>query len=104
MPTLDRLQERLGGDGSEVDRAGPSVIRKFFDEIEVRLPVLVDQDVAAIHALGLFDLPATLFIGPEENEFGRLDGPAEWDSPEMAAFLQGSIERLRLDWLNGAQP
>lgn len=98
MPTLDRLQQRLGGKGFEVvalsvDRAGASAVRKFFDDIGVSLPVFIDQDGAAIRSLGLFGLPATLLIGPDGNELARLAGPAEWDTPEMITFLERIIER-----------
>lgn len=98
MPTLDRLQERLGGEGFEVvalsvDRAGAGVVRKFFEEIGVSLPVFIDQDGAALRSLALFGLPATLLIGPDGNELARLAGPAAWDSPEMIAFLTRAIER-----------
>src|SRR3546814_20203764 len=41
MPTLDRLQARLGGPDFEVvalsiDRAGIAVVREFYDEIRVQ--------------------------------------------------------------------
>ncbi len=98
MPTLDRLQQQLGGEefavvALSVDRAGASAVRMFFDEIGVKLAVFIDQDGAAIRSLGLFGLPATLLIGPQGNELARLAGPAEWDTPEMVAFLEGIIER-----------
>lgn len=98
MPTLDRLQERRGGEefavvALSVDRAGAGVVRKFFDEIGVGLPVYIDQDGAAIRSLALFGLPATLLIGPDGNELGRFAGPAEWDTPEMVAFFEEIIER-----------
>ncbi|MFU0503811.1 TlpA family protein disulfide reductase [Pseudaminobacter sp. NGMCC 1.201702] len=98
MSTLDRLRERLGGEGFEVvalsvDRAGASAARQFFDEIGVKLPIFIDRDGAAIRSLGLFGLPVTLLIGPDGNELARLAGPAEWDTPEMVAFLEGVIER-----------
>ena len=98
MPTLDRLQQRLGGEGFEVvalsvDRAGAGVVRKFFDEIGVKLSVFIDQDGTAIRSLGLFGLPSTLLIDPDGNELGRLAGPAEWDTPEMVSFFEGIIER-----------
>jgi len=98
MPTLDRLQQRLGGAGFEVvalsvDRAGAGAVRKFFDEIGVKLAIFIDQDGAAIRTLGLFGLPATLLIGPDGNELARLAGPAEWDTPEMVSFFEGIIER-----------
>jgi hypothetical protein len=69
------------------------VVRKFFDEIGVGLPVFIDQDGAALRSLALFGLPATLLIGPDGNELARFAGPAEWDAPEMAAFLASAIER-----------
>ena len=98
MPTLARLPERPGGEGFEVvalsvDRAGAGAVRKFFDEIGVGLPVFIDQNGAALRSLALFGLPATLLIGPDGNELARLAGPAEWDSPEMIAFLTSAIER-----------
>jgi thiol-disulfide isomerase/thioredoxin len=98
MPTLDRLQERLGGEGFDVvalsvDRAGAGAVRKFFDETRVKLPIFIDQDGAAIRSLGLFGLPATLLIGPDGNELARLAGPAEWDTPEMVAFFEGIIKQ-----------
>jgi thiol-disulfide isomerase/thioredoxin len=99
MPTLDRLQQRLGDKGFEVvalsvDRAGASTVRKFFDEIGVKLAVFIDQDGVAIRALGLFGLPATLLIGPDGDELARLAGPAAWDTPEMISFLERIIERV----------
>jgi thiol-disulfide isomerase/thioredoxin len=98
MPTLGRLQQRLGGEGFEVvalsvDRAGAGAVRKFFDEIGVRLPVFIDQDGTAIRALGLFGLPGTLLIDPDGNELARLTGPAAWDTAEMVSFFEGVIER-----------
>jgi thiol-disulfide isomerase/thioredoxin len=98
MPTLDRLQQRLSGEGFEVvalsvDRAGAGAVRKFFDVVGVRLPVFIDEDGDAIRTLGLFGLPATLLIGPDGNELARLAGPAEWDTPEMVAFFERIIER-----------
>lgn len=100
MPTLDHLQERLGGEEFEVvalsaDRAGAGVVRKFFDEIGIGLPVFVDEDGAVLRSLDLFGLPATLLIGPDGKELARLAGPAEWDTPEMIAFFEGIIERHR---------
>ena len=89
MPTLDRLQVRLGGERFQVvalsiDRAGASVVQKFYAETGVRhLPLFVDAGGRAGNALGLVGLPGTLLIDADGREVGRLIGPAEWDSPEM---------------------
>lgn len=97
MPTLDRLQAELGGPDFEVvalsiDRAGPGVVRKFFGEIGIEhLALYIDASGKAMFTLGVVGLPTTLLIDHEGREVGRLIGPAEWDSPEMTAFIRARI-------------
>jgi thiol-disulfide isomerase/thioredoxin len=97
MPTLDRLQARLGSERFQVvalsiDRGGAAAVQRFYAEIGVRqLAFFIDSTGRAGGALGLIGLPGTLLIDPEGREIGRLIGPAEWDSPEMIAFLQSRI-------------
>ena len=97
MPTLDRLQARLGGDHFEVvalsiDRAGVRVVAKFFKEIRIEhLRTFIDDSGKAARDLKVFGLPATLLIGRDGRELGRLVGPAEWDTPEMIALLKTVI-------------
>lgn len=97
MPTLDRVQADLGGPGFEVvalsiDRAGIDVVRKFFGEIGIRnLALYIDESGKALRELGIFGLPATLLINREGREIGRLVGPADWDTPEMVAFIRGHL-------------
>ena len=94
MPTLDALQAELGGPDFEVvplsvDRAGPGVVRKFYTEIGIRnLGLYIDASMQASFDLAAVGLPTTLLIDPEGQELGRLVGPAEWDAPEMVAFLK----------------
>jgi thiol-disulfide isomerase/thioredoxin len=97
MPTLDRLQGALGGSGFEVvalsiDRGGPEVVKKFFGEIGIQhLNVDVDLSGQAAFSLAVIGLPATLLIDRNGMEIGRLVGPAEWDAPEIIAFLNSVI-------------
>jgi thiol-disulfide isomerase/thioredoxin len=97
MPTLDRLQAELGGPDFEVvalsiDRAGPEVVRKFFGEIGIKhLALHIDASSKAMFTLGVVGLPTTLLIDRESREVGRLIGPAEWDSPEMVAFIRTHV-------------
>ena len=99
MPTLDRLQGRLGGDRFDVvalsiDRAGAGVVRRFFDEIDIKnLKIFIDETGRASRDLKVFGLPATLLIGPDGRELGRLVGPAEWDTPEMIDFFETLIAK-----------
>ncbi len=94
MPTLDNLQQQLGGRDFEVvalsiDRAGVGVVEKFYKKIGIKhLSIYVDQTMKASTDLGAYGLPTTLLISPEGLELGRLAGPATWDSPEMVSFLR----------------
>jgi thiol-disulfide isomerase/thioredoxin len=84
MPTLDRLQARLGGSDFEVvalsiDRHVDAV-RKFFAEVEIqKLAMYLDGSAKATYELGAVGLPTTLLLDREGREIGRLIGPAEWD-------------------------
>jgi thiol-disulfide isomerase/thioredoxin len=97
MPTLDRLQERLGGADFEVvalsiDRAGIGVVSEFYAEIGVQhLAKYIDESGNAAGQLNAVGLPTTLLIDREGREIGRHVGPAEWDTPEMADFLGRQI-------------
>lgn len=99
MPTLDRLQATLGGERFQVvalsiDRGGVAVVQKFYAETGVRqLALFIDSTGRAASNLGFIGLPGTLLIDPQGREIGRLIGPAEWDSPDMLAFLQSQISR-----------
>lgn len=94
MPTLDALEAELGGPGFEVlalsiDRAGAGVVQRFFDEIGIsRLTMYLDTTMRSATALRAFGLPTTLLIGRDGREIGRLVGPADWNDPEMVAFLR----------------
>ena len=97
MPTLDRLQAKLGGPDFEVvalsmDRKGATAVRKFFAEIGVtHVSVRVDTSRKAANAVGGFGLPITLLLDRQGRELGRLEGPADWNAPEMIDFLKTKI-------------
>ncbi|MGH6880204.1 TlpA family protein disulfide reductase [Hypericibacter sp.] len=99
MPTLDRLQAKLGGADFEVvalsiDEGGPDVVRKFYAEIGIRqLPIYMHPSGATPQALGVVGIPTTLLIDRRGQELGRLVGPAEWDAPEMISLLESVIAR-----------
>lgn len=98
MPTLDRLQAMLGGPAFEVvalsvDREGVPPVAAFYEELGLEaLAIYVDSSTRAMRALGALGLPTTLLLDREGNEVGRLLGPAEWDSPEMVAFIRDYLE------------
>jgi len=97
MPTLDRLQAALGGTDFQVvtlsiDRSGLDGVRKFYGEIGIKnLAVYIDTSGKAARDLGAVGLPTTLLIDRTGREIGRLVGPAEWDTPDMIAFIRQHI-------------
>jgi thiol-disulfide isomerase/thioredoxin len=103
MPTLDRLQAQLGGKDFEVialsvDQSGPPIVRKFFDQINVKnLRLYVDTTSDVLEKLKVPGLPVTLLLDRNGRELGRLVGTTRWDSPEMVEFLQSVIGSSKAD-------
>jgi len=97
MPTLDRVQARLGGADFHVlplsiDRAGLDPVRRFYDEIGIaHLGLYLAEDIRAMAAFAVAGLPTTILIDRLGRELGRLSGPAEWDSPENIALFETTI-------------
>jgi len=97
MPTLDRLQKKLGGDFFQVvvlsvDEAGTKVVKKFFDKIKVKnLDIYMDPNFKAASAVNAIGLPTTILIDMKGWELGRLVGDSEWDTPDKIAFFKGVI-------------
>lgn len=98
MPALDRLQAAKGGADFAVvalalDRQGRPLVEPFLQKLAVKsLPMYIDASSAAMRAFNLRGLPTTVLLDRDGNELGRLEGPAKWDSPEAAAFLQHFLD------------
>jgi thiol-disulfide isomerase/thioredoxin len=101
MPTLDRLQARLGGTDFEVvalsiDHDGIAAVRKFYQEIGIKhLRIYNDPTTDATARLGVIGIPATLLIDREGREVGRALGPAEWDAPEVVETVRKHLNDPR---------
>ncbi len=101
MPTLDRLQDKLGSQGLAVvavsqDRGGLAVVAPFVKQLGLRhLEIYLDPRGALSRAFGLGGLPTTLLIDAEGRLVGGLEGPAEWDSEEALALIRHYLEGVR---------
>lgn len=97
MPTLDRLQTRLGGPDFEVvalsiDREGVDVIRDFYAELGLKaLRIYMDPSTMTTINLNVQGVPTTLLLDRDGREIGRYAGPAEWDGE---AAVNAIRERL----------
>ena len=98
MPTLDRLQARLGGKdflvvALSLDRKGVEAVRGFYQEVGVKnLAIYVDPSGRGSRGLGLPGLPTTLLIDQEGREVARKMGEAEWDRPEMVSLVERTMD------------
>jgi thiol-disulfide isomerase/thioredoxin len=97
MPALDRLQAALGSPDFEVvalsiDRAGSAASKKFLDSTgATNLALYVDPTAKLATDFKAIGLPATILIGRDGREIGRLLGPAAWDAPDAQALIKNAI-------------
>ncbi|MES2667821.1 MAG: TlpA disulfide reductase family protein [Pseudomonadota bacterium] len=97
MPTLDRLQARLGGPDFMVlalciDADGIGRGRQFYDEIGIaNLPLYWADPLRVQLAFAFVGLPTTLLIDRQSREIGRLQGPFNWDSADTAAQIRAVL-------------
>lgn len=108
MPSLDRLQAEMGGEGFEVvalsmDRASTERIEAFYAEVPQaegapwtvsNLAVYREPTLRIGAEGGVLGLPVTLVLDREGREVARLQGEAEWDSDRAKAMLRAIIEAL----------
>jgi thiol-disulfide isomerase/thioredoxin len=97
MPSLDRLQAKLGGDKFTVlalntDRTGPKEPAAFYAKQGItHLGLYNDETAQANVTMRAEGLPLTVILNAEGREIARLLGPADWDSPEAAAKIEGLL-------------
>ncbi len=98
MPSLDRLQAKLGGDGFtvltlSVDRGGVEKPLAFFAGNNItHLAVYNDNESEATAALRASGLPISVILDTQGREVARLAGPADWDSPATTASVEEFIK------------
>jgi thiol-disulfide isomerase/thioredoxin len=101
MPSLDRLQQTLGGADFEVvalsiDRGGVFAVESFYEELDLRaLRVYVDSSAEALAKLRAPGIPMTVFVDRRGRELWRVAGPARWDDPGVVARIRGYLGPAR---------
>jgi len=97
MPTLERLQARLGGPGFEVvalstDVGGAQAVREFYDSLKItRLAIYVEGEGNVLTALGAPGLPTTLVVDAQGREVARYLGGADWEAPEVENLIRALV-------------
>jgi len=99
MPTLDRLQGKLGGKDFQVltisqDREGAKVAKPFMEKNEWKnLAFYVEPRGKFARDAALNGLPTTLIIDKSGREVARVEGEVQWDSPEVEKILRDLIKK-----------
>lgn len=98
MPTLDRLQARLGGDAFQVvalsiDRGGTEAVQRFYTEAGItHLEIFTGSAGRILHDLAVVGPPLTLLVDAEGREVARAIGPIDWDEPEIIEFIETRLK------------
>lgn len=99
MPSLDRLQAKLGGPDFQVvavniDTAKLDRPKQFLIDTGVTLPLYTDATATVFQTLRgrgeALGLPTTVVIDRQGCEVGTMAGPAAWDSAEAETLIEAA--------------
>ena len=97
MPSLDRLQAEMPRDRFlviPISLDGPSrpKVAPFYKEQNLlSLRIYYDKGRKAMSTLGVTLLPTSILVDPDGRELGRLEGDADWDTPEGIALMRAAM-------------
>jgi peroxiredoxin len=99
MPAIDRLRKSLDPEKAAVLTVTTDLqqdgIRHFLQNLDVRLPVLFDEDQEVSHAYMVRALPTTVIIDKAGHVLGRAVGPRDWDSPDAVDLIRRLTDHSR---------
>src|ERR1700736_1549919 len=93
MPSLERLQSRLGDQITVVaiseDRGGGKTVEPFINKLGLKsFKTYLDPKSDVGRAFKVAGLPTSFLIDREGKVLGRVEGAAEWDSPKLLEVLK----------------
>jgi thiol-disulfide isomerase/thioredoxin len=96
MPSLDRMQARLGEDvvvlAISEDRGGGKIVEPFIEKLGLKsVKFYLDPKSKAEQAFKVQGLPTSFVISREGHVLGRVEGAAEWDSPKLLDTLKSFL-------------
>ena len=97
MPSLDRLQSMLPRSRFvilPISLDGPSkpkVAPFYRDQNLDHLGIYYDKGKKAMSTLGVTLLPTSILVDPAGRELGRIEGDADWDTPEGVALMKAAL-------------
>jgi thiol-disulfide isomerase/thioredoxin len=96
MPSLERLQSRLGDKIVVVaiseDRGGSKTVEPFIGKLGLKsVKIYLDPKSAVERAFKVQGLPTSFLIDREGRVLGRVEGAAEWDAPKLLGILKSFL-------------
>jgi thiol-disulfide isomerase/thioredoxin len=97
MPSLDRLQAALGRERFLVlplslDTASRAKVRPFYEDRKLaNLGIYYDRPRKSMQVFEVGVLPTSILIDPQGRALGRIEGEADWDTPEALALLKAAV-------------
>jgi thiol-disulfide isomerase/thioredoxin len=97
MPSLQALQDELGGEGLEVvtvafGRHNPAQMERFWQEAGITtLPLHLDAASELAQAMGVRGLPHSFVLDREGRVIADLPGEADWAAPETFALMRALL-------------
>ncbi|MBS0518162.1 MAG: TlpA family protein disulfide reductase [Proteobacteria bacterium] len=97
MPSLDRLQGQMSKDKFlilplSLDGPTRAKVAPFYAENKLaHLGVYFDKGRKAMQDLQVTVLPTTILVDHIGREIGRLEGEADWATPEAAALMKAAL-------------
>ena len=95
MPSLERLQSRLGGKIVVVaisEDRGSKTVEPFIGKLGLKsVKIYLDPKSAMERAFKVQGLPTSFLIDREGRVLGRVEGAAEWDKPKLLGILKSFL-------------
>jgi len=77
-----------------VDLSGAVAVRGYYKQLTLdKLPIYVDPQSKAMHALGVVGIPTTLLIDRDGRETARQLGALQWDAPAVIDGIAKIVAR-----------
>jgi thiol-disulfide isomerase/thioredoxin len=97
MPSLDKLQAEMGRERFVVlplSLDGPSwrKVKPFYEDRKLaNLGIYFDKGKKAMSTLDIGVLPTSILVDAQGRELGRIEGEADWDTPEALALMTAAV-------------
>jgi peroxiredoxin len=96
MPGMEKLYQRLKGRDFAMlavaeDDGGAEAVAPFVRETGLTFPVLLDPEATLSPRYGATGYPETFIIDRNGQVVHHTIGPADWDDPQVIAFIEQLI-------------